>query len=347
VNARLLRAVAAVAVGFALAATPSPAAAQAKKASPEELTQAKKHMEAGAAFYNDPTGHKCEEAYREFKKAFELSGSAKAVRAMGVCALELERDGDAILHLEKFLELKDEKIPAADVAQAESDLKALRSAVAWVTLSSDRSNVRITDTRTPSKGYPVTNRYVASAAERTLGVHPGLHVFTASSDGAPDLVWKVEVANGAKLKYFFAFDAGKPVTADGFDEPPKPAAPPVMERPVPVSVYVLGGLTVALAVPTTIFMLQAKGAKDDFDAANGVKSAQELEPLRDDVTSSNLLADVFLGAAAASAVTTGILFLTRPEVPAEGGEATQESARVSWQLGASPAGPSGRVAIRF
>lgn len=345
-NARQLRA-ATLAVGLALAAAPSPAAAQPKKASPEELAEAKKHMEAGAAFYNDPTGHKCEEAYREFKKAFELSGSAKAVRAMGVCALELERDGDAIQHLEKFLELRDDKIPAADVAQAESDLKALRSAVAWVTLSSDRSNVRITDVRTPSKGYPVTNRYVTSAAERTIGVHPGLHVFTASSDGAPDLVWKLEVTNGGKYKYFFAFDAGKPVTADGFDEAPKPAAPPPTERPVPVSVYVLGGLTVALAVPTTIFMLQAKGAKDDFDAANGVRSADELAPLRDDVTSANLLADVFLGAAVASAVTTGVLFLTRPEVPAEGGEPAADAGDVSFRLGASPAGPAGRIDVRF
>lgn len=344
---RLLRAALALAAGLALATAPSPAAAQAGKASAEELAQAKKHMEAGAAFYNDPTGHKCEEAYREFKKAFELSGSAKAVRAMGVCALELERDGDAIQHLEKFLELKDEKIPAADVAQAEADLKALRSAVAWVTFSSDRSSVRVTDVRTPSKGYPVTNRYAASAAERTIGVHPGLHVFTASSDGAPDLVWKVEVTNGGKYKYFFAFDAGKPVTADGFDDKPKPEAPPAMERPVPISVYVLGGLTVALAVPTTIFMLQAKSAKEDFDAANGVKSAEELGPLRDEVTSSNLLADVFLGAAAATAVTTGILFLTRPEVPATSEGQAPAAGDVSWQLGASAAGPSGRIDIRF
>lgn len=337
-----------VAVGLALSTAGAPTFAQPKKASPEELAEARKHMEAGAAFYNDPTGHKCEEAYREFKKAFELSGSTKAVRAMGVCALELERDGEAIQHFEKFLEQKDDKTPAADVAQAESDLKALRSAVAWVTFSSDRSNVRITDTRTPAKGYPVTNRYVASAAERTIGVHPGQHVFTASSDGAADIVWKVDVTNGGKFKYFFAFDAGKPVTADGFDDKPKPAPTPLaMERPVPIPVYVLGGLTVALAVPTTIFMLQAKGAKDDFDAANGKKTEAELTPLHDDVTSSNLLADVFLGVTAASAVTTGILFLTRPEVPVTDAEGGREAGSVSWSFGATPAGAAGRVDVAF
>ena len=39
----------------------APAPAKPDKA---QLAEAKKHMEAGAAFYNDPSGHKCEEAYR-------------------------------------------------------------------------------------------------------------------------------------------------------------------------------------------------------------------------------------------------------------------------------------------
>src|SRR5262249_32158347 len=159
--------------------------------------EAKKHMEAGAAFYNDASGvHKCEEALKEFKLAYDLSGSLNALKAMGVCELELERDGDAIAHYEKFLEKRGDK-PHPDRAQVETDLKALKAAVAWVTVSSDRSNVRITDVRTPAKGYPITNRYVASAAAQKLGLHPGSHVLTASSDNAPDQTWKVELANGA------------------------------------------------------------------------------------------------------------------------------------------------------
>jgi hypothetical protein len=51
-----------------------------------KLIEAKKHMEAGAAFFNDPGGSKCEEAYREFKTAYELSGSMNAARGSSATA---------------------------------------------------------------------------------------------------------------------------------------------------------------------------------------------------------------------------------------------------------------------
>src|SRR5581483_10837342 len=71
---------------------------------PDQLAQARQHMQAGAAFYNDPSGkHKCEEAYREFKKAYLLSGSLNAVKGMAVCSLELERDGEAIKEYTQYL----------------------------------------------------------------------------------------------------------------------------------------------------------------------------------------------------------------------------------------------------
>lgn len=313
------------------------AEAQAKKPTPEELSEAKTHMEAGAAFYNDPAGHKCEEAYREFKKAYDLSGSTKALRAMGVCALLLERDSEAIAHLEKWLSVKDDKTPAAEVAQAEQDLKGLKTASAWLTFSSDRSNVRITDVRTPATGFPITNQYVASGAERTVGIRPGQHVFTASSDGAPDIVWRLDATNAGTYKHMFAFDAGKPVG----DEPPPP--PPQMERPVPISVYVVGGLTVALAVPTTIFMLSAKSEREDYDAVNGTLPQAELDGRRDDVGQANLLADIFLGATVASAATTAILFLTRDEVPAE----TPKEGSISWSVAATPGAAAAQAAVSF
>ena len=85
-------------VAFALVAA-APAVAKAQPSSKPaaqdgaKLEQAKQHMAAGSSFYNDPSGHKCEEALVEFGKAYELSGSWKALRAMGICELELERDG--------------------------------------------------------------------------------------------------------------------------------------------------------------------------------------------------------------------------------------------------------------
>jgi hypothetical protein len=285
-----------------------------------KIEEAKKHMEAGAAFYNDPGGHKCEEAYREFKKAYELSGSLNALKGMGVCALELERDGEAIQAYQKYLEGKGDQLDPAEKQQMDTDLTALKAAVATVRVSTDRPNVRIVDVRTPSRGFPITNRYAGSISGQALGIHPGSHTFTASADGEPDQVWHVEVANGGKYNHIFEFDKGKPVVAEGFNQQDlngggveqKDHANGEGTRPVPTSVFIAGGLTVALAVPTAIFMVMASGKKSDYDAANGHKPKAELEDMRSSVTSANLVADVFLGATAVGLVTTGVLYFTRP-----------------------------------
>jgi hypothetical protein len=281
----------------------------ASKVDPAKLQEAKKHMEAGAAFYNDPNGHKCEEAYREFSKAYDLSGSLNALKAMGICALELERDGEAIERLEKYLADKGDKIEASDKAQVESDLKALKSAVARVTLKSDRPSFRVTDVRTPSKGSQITNDY-AIEGEQTLGIHPGRHTFTATAEGAQALTWTAEIANGGAYTHTFEFSKAA-------EKPPEPPPPPVMTRPVPVTVYIFGGLTVALTVPTVIFMVRANGIHSDYKAQNGKLDAGALESMKSDVESANLIADIFLGASVASLAATGIFYFTRPERPAD------------------------------
>ena len=336
--------------------------ALAQEQDPAKLAEAKKHMEAGAAFYNDPSGHKCEEASREFRKAYELSGSLNALKAMGVCALELERDGEAISHFEKFLEkLGDKQHP--DRAQVESDLKALRAAVAWVTISTDRPNVRVTDVRTPARGYPITNRYVGSVAGQKIGVHPGQHTFTASGDGVADLVWKVDIANGSSHSHDFEFDSGKPVTAEGFrttDLPQDGTQPATRtERPIPITVWIFGGLTAALAVPTVIFMVSASGTRSDYDDQNGTADEQTLEDLRSDVQTSNLVADIFLGATVASAAATVVFYFTRPEVQVQTGKAVSRRREAggrhaaSWATGVSlrpsvaPSGGGAMLTGRF
>lgn len=288
----------------------------------DKLAAAKRHMEAGAAFYNDPSGHKCEEAVREFKKAHELSGSLNALRGAAICSLELERDGEAIAGYEQYLAGKGDKIDPAEKQQIMADLTALKSAVAKVTLRTDRPGVRIVDTRTPARGFPITNRYEGRVEGEELGIHPGEHVFTASLDGEPDQVWRVSIANGSVVEHVFAFDeaaSAAPVASRSEKEPlatpsgsERSAKDASGSRPVPTSVYVVGGLTVALAVPTVVFMVLATGKKSDYDAANGHGNTAELEDLRQDVTTMNLLADIGMGVTAASLVTTGILYFTRP-----------------------------------
>jgi hypothetical protein len=301
---------------------------------PAKLETAKRHMEAGAAFYNDPSGKKCEEALREFTKAYELSGSLNALRGAGICALELERDGEAVELLERYLAGKGDAIEPADKKQLDADLAALRSAMARVTIDTDRDKVRITTVRTPSRGFPITNRYELSSRQTVLGLHPGSTTVTASTQGAPDQTWTIEIPNGGALQHTFKWGGGAPPPpgvvppGDPTGEEPQPPPDEGGERPIPTTVWIFGGVTLALAIPTTIFMISASGAKSDFDAANGNAPASELESLRSDVTTMNLVSDIFLVATVASAATTAVFFFTRPTVDSSAGEGPSGAAFV-------------------
>jgi hypothetical protein len=326
----LLRFTAAIALATTSALTAPAAYAQGAPSDakdPAKIAEAKRHMQAGAAFYNDPSGHKCEEAIREFGKAYELSGSLNALKGQAVCNLELERDGEAIEQYTKYLQGKGAAIDAADKSQVETDLNTLRASAAFITFSTDHAGVKIVDVRTPARGFPITNRYPLPMTGRKLGIHPGQHTFTAVAEGAPDQTWTTEVVNGARLDHTFEFDKGKPVVVEGdkierHDEPKL-----VKSRPVPTGAFVTGGLTVALAVPLAIFGVRALGKGSDYKAANGHKPAAELEAMASDVRSANLITDIFLGATVVSGVVTTILVLTRPTkmVPDDKGSAPPAS----------------------
>ena len=293
-------------------AAPAVFAQGAPAADPAKIEEAKKHMQAGAAFYNDPSGHKCEEAIREFGKAYDLSGSLNALKGQAVCNLELERDGEAIDQYTKYLAAKGAAIDPGDKIQVETDLNTLRASAAYIAFSTDHAGVKITDVRTPSKGFPITNRYPLPMTGRKIGIHPGQHTFTASAEGMPDQTWTMEIVNGGKFEHNFEFDKGKPVVAEG-DKIEKPAEPKmVARRPVPTGVYVMGGLTVALAVPFAIFGVSALGKGSDFKKANGHEAKTTLDTLANDVKAANLLSDIFMGATIASAATTVILYAVRP-----------------------------------
>jgi hypothetical protein len=87
------------------------------------------------------------------------------------------------------------------------------------------------------------------------------------------------------------------------------------ERPIPTSVYIAGGATLALAAGGAVFGVIAKGKKDDFDAANDGTDPDNAKDLKSSADTMNLVADgLFLGAIIGAGVTT-FLYVTRPEVP--------------------------------
>jgi hypothetical protein len=90
-----------------------------------------------------------------------------------------------------------------------------------------------------------------------------------------------------------------------------------MERPVPAGVYVglvATGLFAAGAGVTGVLAMQKKS---DYDDANDGTDPANAQDLQDSGKRLNLIADVLLGGAVVAGAVTAILFLNRPEVPAE------------------------------
>src|SRR4051812_17202184 len=187
------------------ASAPSPAAA-----APAISEQAKQHFNAGVALLQDPEGEKVEEAYRQFRTAYDLSGSAKILGNMGFCAMRLERDGEAIDAYSRYLrEVTD--IDAEERAQIVRDLQTLTVGVTRLTLEMNAPAGMILDERVPVRGARVTNAYGPVNGKLEIGVRPGHHVFTAKAAGRDDAVWEVEAYAGAREHH--AFVLKEPVKA--------------------------------------------------------------------------------------------------------------------------------------
>jgi hypothetical protein len=186
----------------------APAPAGASKSPPDAAApisaEAKRHFQAGVALLQDPEGERVEEAYREFKAAYEDSASPKILGNVGYCAMRLERDGEAIDAYSTYLrDVKD--IAPDERAQITRDLQTLTVGVVRVSIEVDRPGATIQDVRVPVRGDRVTNEYgPVTTGKIELGVRPGHHVFTAKLEGYESATWEVEAYAGSREKHAFA-----------------------------------------------------------------------------------------------------------------------------------------------
>ncbi len=237
-------------------ASPAPKA-ESPAASAEISDEAKQHFRAGVALLQDPEGEKVEEAYREFKTAFDLSGSPKILGNMGFCAMRLERDGEAIEAYSRYLR----EVPNIDPeerAQIVRDLQTLQVGVVRLTLEFDRPGVTILDERIPVRGARVTNAYgPAQTTKIEIGVRPGHHVITAKLLGYEDAVWELEAYAGSRDRHAFTLH-----------EPPRPlppGPPPETAKGPGPGPWILMGSGAALLVAGTVTGVIALGKTNDIE----------------------------------------------------------------------------------
>ena len=304
--------------------------------------EARQKFNVGVNLLTDPEGPRYEEAYRAFKAAYAASPSYKILGNLGLCAMKLERDDEAIAAYEKYLADGSKDLSRSEVKQITDDLATLKAAVAHVMVESDPPGAEIFDARIPVRGERVLNDYGVVSQPTKLGLHQGTHQLTARLSGYPDQTWDVEIVGGQDPpphKFVFTKEAPPPPVAQAV-VPVAPSAappPPVTGRPVPTGVWVGVGVTGALAAATVVTSVLAMTNHNDFENARTAGDTARENSLKDSGQTKNIIADACLGGAAVALVVTGVFYFTRPTVSMETGRA-KNTLVIAPEVGRSSAG---------
>jgi hypothetical protein len=302
--------------------------------------EARAHFTAGVNLLQDPDGARYEEAYREFKAAYAASPSWKILGNLGISAMKLERDGEAIESYKKYLTEGGKQVEADERAQFQRDLATLEAGVVRLTLDSDPPGATVEDERFPASGNAIRNSYVLNGPAQ-IGVRAGRHRFTAKLAGRADAVWEIELS--PKQQQSYTFKLAEPTTAA-----PAPAPAPVASPEPPANVavdsssvkgssglrigsYVSLGVGVAGIAVGTVFGLKAKSK---YNQANDITDREcpgggdcmpvgsvydEWQQLGDDADSAKTLSLVgFIvgGVGVATGVTLFVLSSGKKDEPA-------------------------------
>lgn len=208
--------------------------------------EAVRHFKAGVAHLQDPEGARFEDAYAEFKRAYDVSRSPKVLGNLGLCAMKLERDGEAITAYTRYLtEVSD--IDPEERAQVVRDLELLKTSAITVTITTPVAAGTIVDTRLPTSGSTVTNFYeIVPTGEPSkplahgalvLRLRPGRHTMVLQADGKDRGRWEFSAGSGERLAHDFV----------ARDQPP-PAPVPEKSRAVQPGPMAVTGVGVAALI---------------------------------------------------------------------------------------------------
>ena len=281
----------------------------------EVTEKARQLFEAGVDFIQDPDGARYGEAYRSFRAAYAESPSWKILGNLGIAAMKIERDGEAIEALETYLEKGRDEFEADEIQQVERDLRTLRASVTWVELQVNVPGAEVRDVRRPLSGQPVINFYRIDGQVLRLGIHNGSHTFTVSKKGYEPETWTL-VASGEEKSNQFTLKEEKEETAGGAPPPQEPPSGKQI-RPVPTLTWVTLGTTAAFAAGAAVTGTLALNKNAKYEDQNDGSDPQTAKDLRDSGKMLNLTTDILIGAAVVSAGIATVSYFTRPRVTVE------------------------------
>ncbi len=227
----------------------------------EQQAEAKAQFAAGVNLLDDPDGAKYEEAYRAFRRAYELTGSAKVLGNIAFCAFHLERDGEAIDAYTTYLrEVPD--ISDRERAQIQRDLTTMTATVgrAKIIVRAEGKAYTLIDKRSQTRGAPIENAYPFQGTEFSVRVRPGRHSFIVKSSDGESMPVDATIEPGGSGTYEFSMT--RPPTSVIAEQP--------SERPKETrsnaGPIVLGALGLAGIATGVVTGLIAKGKESDIQA---------------------------------------------------------------------------------
>ena len=256
----------AVLCGSALAHAQEPApppvpGAPGKTAAPsdEKMAEARRQFEAGVSLLEDPDGAKYEDAYRAFKKAYEISQSPKVLGNIAFCALHLERDGEAIDSYTSYLrDVPD--ISERERAQIQRDLATMMATMARIRVlaKGPTKGAVIVDRRTQTRGQQVENVYPFDGTDLVLRLRPGRHTLVVKTGAVESAPFEATLEPGSEIT-FTPQEQQAPRRGDG-GAPGGPAGSRSIAGPL-----IVGGIGVLALGAGVVTGLVARGKTNDIE----------------------------------------------------------------------------------
>lgn len=164
---------------------------------------ARAHFRAGVNLLQDPDGARYDEAYQQFVIAYEDSPSWKILSNLGLAAMKLERDGEAIEAFETYMKEAADQLSADEKAQITRDLETLHASAVSVSIRTNPGGARLIDERTTTRGVMINEYQLPPSGELVLKLRSGRHKLTTRLTGHEDVIWEVQLTPGAAQAHTF------------------------------------------------------------------------------------------------------------------------------------------------
>ena len=189
--------------------------------------EAKAYFKNGVELIRDKTPN-YQDAIVQFRLAYEKSGKSwKVLGNLGLCAMKLERDGEAIEYYTDYLKRGADQVEADERKTIERDLLLLKGNLATVTVSG-AGVTQVIDQRQGSSAP--AQAYEVKAGKASLLLRSGSHTLVAKTSKGTEERWEVVLSPGQTVEHaFFAPTAAPKASASA----PVASAAPTSAPPPP------------------------------------------------------------------------------------------------------------------